>query len=249
MEKGYTIQILGDGHVIYLDHLGSDLRIAEAARVSYLQGTKGIQADTKLIRYLFLNRHTSPFEQCNVTFEIKMPIFVMRQFVRHRTFRLNEVSGRYVELPDQFYSPNRFRAQQSEGNKQGSQFGLSDVINEEARTVSDDCYIVCYTAYKTLLALGVAKELARIVLPVATFTQIHVNIDLHNLLHFLYLRTDHHAQLEIQELAAAMAFIANELFPITGNLFRQFVPKMVERLGPYDENIWRTKPTRSGQES
>lgn len=240
MVPGHKIEILGEGHVMYLDHLGTDTRIAEAARASYGKPSQGKEKDEKLIKYLFLNRHTSPFEQCNITFEIKMPIFVMRQFVRHRTSRLNEYSGRYAELPDTFYIPAVWRRQQTEGNKQGSVFEYDREWNEENECIAQSAFAGAYEAYQKLLARGVAKELARIVLPLATFTQIHVNIDLHNLLHMFYLRTDSHAQLEYQELAKAMVAIASTLYPVTTTLFRQYVPKMVERVEPYDEEIWVT---------
>lgn len=240
MIPGHTIEVLGAGHVKYLDHLGTDTRIAEAARASYGKPSQGKEKDEKLIRYLFLNRHTSPFEQCNITFELKMPIFVMRQFVRHRTSRLNEFSGRYAELPDEFYTPHVWRRQQTEGNKQGSVFDYDPVWNEGNEVIAQEAFSMCYTRYQILLERGVAKELARIVLPLATFTQIHVNIDLHNILHMFYLRTDSHAQLEYQELAKAMVAITSTLYPFTTSLFRQYVPKMVERLEPYDEEIWVT---------
>lgn len=239
-----TIPILGEGHVTYIDHLGDDTRIADAARTSYqTKAQKTPEENRKLIRYLFLNRHTSPFEQCNVTFEINMPIFVMRQFVRHRTFRLNEWSGRYTELPDKFYLPPRWRRQMEKGqNKQGSDMMEAGVLNTEMMEVASDAFRNAYQAYKTLLALGAAKELARIVLPLATYTQIWVNMDLHNLLHFMYLRTDEHAQREVQEVAMGMRPTIKYLFPITDDLFQAYVPKMVAREVPFDENIWRTNP-------
>ncbi len=244
LEPGYSIEVLGVGHVRYLDHLGTDKRIAEAARASYGKPSQGEEKDNKLIRYLFLNRHTSPFEQCNITFELKMPIFVMRQFVRHRTSRLNEFSGRYAELPDEFYTPPVWRRQLQEGNKQGSVFDYDKEWNEGNELIAQEVFSMCYIRYQILLERGVAKELARIVLPLATFTQIHVNIDLHNLLHMFYLRTDSHAQLEYQELAKGMVAITSTLFPVTTALFRQYVPKMVERVEPYDEEIWVTNGTK-----
>lgn len=243
MNKGYTIEILGAGHVTYIDHLGSDLRIAEAARTSYQQGSKGEVADAKLIRYMFLHGHTSPFEQCNVSFEINMPIFCMRQFVRHRMFRLNEWSGRYTELPDVNYLPPVWRVQDDgSGNKQGSAKSIFVPFNEKCEHIAKNAYQAARSAYEELLDEGVAKELARIVLPLATFTQIHVNCDLNNLLKFLYLRTDSHAQLELQEIALAMLQIVRALYPITAGLFEEFVPKMVERPYPPDfDKIWVTK--------
>lgn len=210
------------GYVRYIDHLGSDQRIVESARISFHGSSKGDEADKKLLRYLYLHRHTSPFEQCNITFQIKFPIFLMRQFVRHRTFRLNEVSARYSELPDEFYVPEVWRAQDTK-NKQGSvvddtngiaQFGCTEMLLS--------CYEECYGTYQQLLAAGVAREQARIVLPVGIYTEICVNIDLHNLMHFLRLRLDSHAQAEIQEVAQAMHDVVAPLFPWTFEAFNDF---------------------------
>lgn len=200
--------------------------IVEAARISYKSPSKGEEADKKLLTYLFKNRHTSPFEQCNITFNIKFPIFLMRQFVRHRTFRLNEWSGRYSELADEFYKPNTWRAQDSV-NKQGSTKDLS--VDQEICTLAlEDGYCACYAIYQELLSRGVAKEQARFVLPVGIYTEIYVNCDLHNLLHFLRLRQDGHAQAEIQVVASAMRQIAEQLFPWTFEAFAKFKFKMVE---------------------
>jgi len=213
MEKGYTVPILGHGYVRYVDHFGDDLRIVETARISYKSPSKGDEADKKLLMYLYKQRHTSPFEACNITFNIKMPIFCMRQFVRHRTLRLNEWSGRYSELADEFYEPNTWRVQDTK-NKQGSLDAEHDQLwhNENTQLVKE-VYKNCYTAYQTLLDRGVAKELARIVLPVSLFTEIYVNVDVHNLIHFLNLRQDPHAQLEMREIANAMNHIFVDLFP------------------------------------
>lgn len=242
IQKGSNINILGAGHVMYLDHLGSDQRIAEAARTSYQSGSKGPEADAKLIRYMFLHGHTSPFEQCNISFEINMPIFCMRQFVRHRMFRLNEWSGRYTELPDVNYMPPVWRVQSTDGNKQGSQFDPDPNFQTACNASAQRAFKAARKEYDFLLSVGAAKELARIVLPLATFTQIHVNCDLNNLLKFLYLRTDSHAQLEMQEIAFAMLQIVHDLFPVTARLFDEFVPKMVERPSVLEfSNIWVTQ--------
>ena len=228
MNKGHTIEIPPHGHVRYVDHLGTDMRIVEAARVSYQSPSKGEEADKKLLHYLYKNRHTSPFEQCNVTFNIKFPIFLMRQFVRHRTFRLNEWSGRYSELADEFFIPAEWRVQKKDGNRQGSEAGKS--LNQGACTqVAKIAYECAYDAYRTLLAEGVAKELARGVLPVGIYTEIYVNCDLHNLLHFTRLREDGHAQKEMQDVAVAMKTIAAELFPWTFEAYEKFKFKLVEQ--------------------
>lgn len=207
------------GYVRYVDHLGSDQRIVEAARVSYMSPSKGEEADKKLLFYLYKNRHTSPFEQCNITFNIKMPIFVMRQFVRHRTFRLNEWSGRYSELKDEFYYPETWRAQDTK-NKQGSVEG--DIDKMTAQIITEGVYNYAHRAYKSLLELGVAKELARIVLPVSIYTEIYVNVDLHNFLHFLNLRWHPHAQKEVQDIARGMWTLAQYHFPWTFEAWARF---------------------------
>lgn len=213
MESGNTIPILGQGYVRYIDHLGSDMRIVETARISYKSPSKGDELDKKLLNYLFKNRHTSPFESCNITFNIKMPIFCMRQFVRHRTLRLNEWSGRYSELADDFYTPNTWRIQDTK-NKQGSLDVVYDQLwHDENTQLVKQVYQNCYATYQMLLDRGVAKELARIVLPVSLFTEIYVNVDIHNLIHFLNLRQDPHAQLEMREIANAMNDIFVDLFP------------------------------------
>lgn len=213
MDKGHTIPILGQGYVRYIDHLGNDQRIVETARISYKSPSKGEEADKKLLFYLFKNRHTSPSESCNISFNIKMPIFCMRQFVRHRTMRLNEWSGRYSELADEFYMPEEWRIQDSK-NKQGGLSGNQPLGWHNANDdIAQKCFDSTYSAYQQLLERGVAKELARIVLPVSLFTEIYVNVDVHNLIHFLNLRQDAHAQFEMRIIADAMNEIFEKLFP------------------------------------
>lgn len=212
---GLTIPMLGHGYVRYIDHFGSDQRIVETARISYKSPSKGEDQDKRLLHYLYRNRHTSPFEACNVTFNIKMPIFCMRQFVRHRTLRLNEQSGRYSEFAEEFYTPDVWRMRDTK-NKQGSLPVADDEWWHEGNTrIAAESFKQSYAAYQDLLARGVAKEMARIVLPVALFTEIYVNVDVHNLMHFLNLRQDGHAQSEIREIADGMAEIAEQLFPWT----------------------------------
>lgn len=215
------------GYVRYIDHLGTDQRIVEAARVSYGGASKGEETDRKLLEYLFKNRHTSPFEQCNITFNIKMPIFLMRQFVRHRTFRLNEWSGRYSELKDQTYMPATWR-KQDDKNKQGS-VETQEIDQVKTSILAQSAYNYSYSIYQDLLKIGVAKEQARMVLPVGIYTEIYVNCDLHNLIHFFNLRTDPHAQKEIQDVAWAMLTIAEKLFPWTIALFDKYKPRMVQQ--------------------
>lgn len=223
METGFTIKVLDKGFVRYIDHLGTDERICESARISYKAPSKGPEQDNKLLNYLYKNHHTSPFEQCNITFNIKMPIFVMRQFVRHRTFKLNEQSARYTEMADEYYTPKYWRKQDNI-NKQSS----VDVENWNPTTIDDkvtatedydDSCLCSYGTYERLLKSGVAREMARMVLPVSFYTEIYVSCDLHNLLHFLNLRMDSHAQWEIQQYAKAMFEVVKSLYPMTSDIF------------------------------
>lgn len=214
MNKGHTIDVLDHGFVRYIDHMGSDERIVEAARISYKSPSKGEEADKKLLAYLYKNKHTSPFEMNKVVFNIKMPIFVMRQFVRHRMQNLNEVSARYTELPNEFYVPNIYRLQDLK-SKQSSFIG-ADMSAEWNYTQKELVGSLCdeaYNTYKALIANGVAREMARIVLPVGIYTEIYCCWDMKNLLHFFTLRDDSHAQAEIQEFSRAMKAICVELFP------------------------------------
>lgn len=213
MNKGYTVKLWDHGYVRYIDNLGTDQSIVEGARISYNSPSKGEEADKKLIGYLYKNRHTSPFEHVNITFNIKMPIFCMRQFVRHRTFRLNEMSARYTQLPKEFYVPRYYRTQ-SKTNKQGSEVSV-DLDNTEIKKMIEYHCEKSYRLYEDLMEKGVAREMARMVLPVNIYTEIYVNTDLHNLMHFLRLRCDGHAQSEMQEIAQAMKSIAEELYPWT----------------------------------
>lgn len=212
MNKGFEIKVLDKGFVRYIDHMGSDERIVEAARISYKSPSKGEEQDKKLIKYLMKNKHTSPFEMCKLTINVKLPIFVMRQYVRHRMQNLNEVSARYTELPNEFYIPETWRLQDPK-NKQGSVSGNLDHA-ACTETLSNFCY-VAYEKYELLLARGVAREMARMVLPVNIYTEIYSCWDLKNLLHFITLREDSHAQAEIQEYGKAIKTICKELFPWT----------------------------------
>lgn len=203
-----------------IDQLGYDWRVCEAARHSYGDASsKGVEADTKLIEYLMSHRHTSPFEQCSITWNLRMPIFVMRQFVRHRTFRLNEESARYTEMREDFYIPSEWRSQATT-NKQSSALTIHDTEWHEFNSnLSRRACQAAYKDYQRLLELGVAREQARMILPVNLMTTIVVNIDLHNLMHFFVLRLDTHAQLEIRAIASAMFYQFQERFPVVANAF------------------------------
>lgn len=219
MEKGHTIKVLDHGFVRYVDHMGADERIVEAARISYKSPSKGEEQDQKLLEYLYKNKHTSPFEMVKLTLNIKMPIFVMRQYVRHRMQNLNEVSARYTELPNEFYIPREWRAQDVK-NKQGSVAG--DLPHTH---LSHSLELHCeesYEMYQKMLELGVAREMARMVLPVNIYTEIYACWDMKNLIHFITLRDDAHAQAEIQEYGRAIKTICRELFPKTMKAYDKY---------------------------
>ena len=246
MKKGYTINVLDHGFVRYVDHLGSDERIVEAARISYKSPSKGVDADKKLIEYLYKNKHTSPFEMVKLTLNIKMPIFIMRQYVRHRMQNLNEVSARYTELPNEFYIPLRWRVQDIK-NKQNSKAVSGAIFHQkeydpifasdeqdEGTThlqISERFSKFCdkaYKEYKYLLEIGVAREMARMILPLNIYTEIYACWDLKNLLHFITLREDSHAQAEIQEYGKVIKSICEELFPWTMEAYNKYKWKLIE---------------------
>ena len=226
MKKGHLINVLDHGFVRYVDHMGSDERIVEAARLSYKSPSKGVEADKKLLDYLWKNKYTSPFEMCKVTLNIKMPIFVMRQYVRHRMQNLNEVSARYTELPNEFYIPSNWRKQDTT-NKQGSveDGQWNPQLFGDGGSSSTYLKIHCeesYKLYEMMLSRGIAREMARMVLPVNIYTECYVCWDLKNLLHFITLRDDSHAQAEIQEYGKAIKAIISELFPFTMEVYDKY---------------------------
>jgi thymidylate synthase (FAD) len=229
MENGNLIKVLDHGFVRYIDHMGSDLDILEAARVSYKSPSKGDEQDKKLLEYLYKNMHTSPFEMVKVKFNVKLPIFVMRQWVRHRMQNLNEVSARYTDLPNEFYIPKEWRKQDAK-NKQGSsdEFLFNFPDGDSIYEVVSNHINHAYGLYEELLSNGVAREMARMVLPVNIYTECYSCWDLKNLLHFIALREDSHAQAEIQEYAKAMKEILIYLFPWTMSVFDKYKHKLVE---------------------
>jgi thymidylate synthase (FAD) len=214
--------VLDKGFVRLVDYLGGDKRIVQAARVSYGEGTKTSREDAGLIDYLLRNEHTSPFEQVVLTFHVKLPIFVARQWIRHRTARLNEVSGRYSVMKDEFYLPRpEDVAAQNPDNKQG-RADAPLPAPEAARAISllDAGQRAAYADYRTLLDMGLARELARVNLPLSLYTEWYWQIDLHNLFRFLKLRLDRHAQKEIRLYAAQMLKIAERVCPLACASFR-----------------------------
>lgn len=216
--------VLDHGFVRLVDYNGGDQRIVQSARVSYGAGTKTYREDRGLIHYLLRNAHTSPFEQVNLTFHTKMPIFVARQWVRHRTARLNEISGRYSVMKDEFYLPEGDAiAPQAQDNKQGrSSNGFEPREQQEIREVLAGEQRRAYAAYEELLERDVARELARINLPVSTYTEWYWQIDLHNLFHFLELRMDAHAQYEIRAYAQVILEITRLVAPASTEAFEEY---------------------------
>ena len=216
-------QVHEHGFVKLLDVMGDDEEVENAARISYGEGTRKVSQTRNLIRYLMRHKHTSPFEMCEVKFHIKLPIFVMRQLVRHRTANLNEYSGRYSVMSDDFYFPKgKDLKPQSTTNKQGREDGElrnPGEIEFEMFRIFDGAT----TAYKNLLDWNVSRELSRIVLPVSNYTEVIWKIDLHNFFKFYQLRGDSHAQQEIQDYADAMYHLVYPHFPICCEAFSDYV--------------------------
>jgi thymidylate synthase (FAD) len=187
LDKEY--KVLDKGFVRLVDYLGGDERIVQSARVSYGAGTKSYRQDKGLIDYLLRNAHTSPFEQVSLTFHCKMPIFVARQWVRHRTAKLNEISGRYSVMENEFFLPSdEDIAPQSEDNKQGRmEEGFPQEVNDKIKALLKEGQETAYRQYEELLETGVAREIARINLPLSMYTEWYWTNDLHNLFHFLRL--------------------------------------------------------------
>ena len=220
-----AVPVLDHGFVRLVDYLGGDARIVQAARVSYGEGTKTVREDKALIDYLLRNRHTSPFEQVIFTFHVKMPIFVARQWIRHRTARLNEISGRYSVMRDEFYVPRPHEVRlQSKRNRQGgsAEEVPQDLREAVIRALREEQQSV-YRGYEGLLEDGVARELARINLPLSLYTEMYWQIDLNNLFHFLRLRLDWHAQYEIRAYGDAMARMVQAVAPMAFEAFEEHI--------------------------
>jgi thymidylate synthase (FAD) len=225
--------VLDKGFVRLVDYLGGDERVVQSARVSYGAGTKSYREDAALIDYLLRNRHTSPFEQVILTFHVKLPIFVARQWIRHRTARLNEISGRYSVMKDDFYLPDPGDiALQSADNKQGrSAEALAPDRAEGVRAGFAAGQERAYTDYTGLIGEGIARELARINLPLSLYTEWYWQIDLHNLFHFLELRLDAHAQREIRLYAEVLLELAQKVAPRCCESFERHILRAVSFSG------------------
>lgn len=219
LDKEYAV--LDKGFVRLVDYYGGDQRIVQSARVSYGAGTKSVSQDGALIDYLLRHQHTSPFEQVVMTFHLKMPIFVARQWVRHRTGRMNEVSGRYSIMKDEFYVPEPEKvAPQSKDNKQGRDDEAFDrKTSEKIISQMEAAQKEAYENYSRLIASGLAREIARINLPLSLYTEFYWEMDLHNLFHFLKLRLDSHAQYEIRVYAQVILEMCRKVAPMATESF------------------------------
>jgi len=217
------------GFVRLIDVMGDDNSIADAARVSYGKGTRTASDNRNLIRYLVRHKHTSPLEMVEVKFHLKLPIFIMRQLVRHRTASLNEYSGRYSIMTDDCYEPSdEYIKPQSQTNKQGRDGELPDVWKQSYRQKIRGAITKALVAYKFLIGNeatshgGLTRELARTVLPVSNYTECYWKIDLHNFFHFCRLRMDSHAQQEIQDYAKVMYEMVKPEVPIASEAFEDY---------------------------
>jgi thymidylate synthase (FAD) len=221
---GSPIPVLDDGFVRAVDYMGTDESIIQAARVSYGAGTRKIHEDRGLIRYLMRHRHTTPFEMCELKVHVRVPMDCWRQWIRHRTANVNEYSTRYSEAIDaaQATMPNAWREQAS-SNRQGSSGFLEVEIGESLTQREREFQKAARDLYEERLAKGVAREQARKDLPLSTYTEAYWKIDLHNLLHFLSLRMDSHAQLEIRSYAVAIGEqIVSKWCPLVWEAFNDY---------------------------
>ncbi len=230
-----VIPVLDHGIVRVIDYMGDDSAVVQAARVSYGKGTRKVSGDRGLIRYLMRHRHTTPFEMCEIKFHVKLPVFVARQWIRHRTANVNEYSARYSILDREFYIPApEHLAAQSTANRQGRGDVLQGAEAEHVLKLLRDDAARCYDHYEEMLnedadgaprdpdRPGLARELARMNLPLNIYTQWYWKIDLHNLLHFLSLRADAHAQYEIRAYADAMFDVVRRWVPIACEAFEDY---------------------------
>lgn len=218
------IDVLDHGYVQLLDVMGTDTTPAETARVSYDKGTKTVNDDRALIRYLMRHKHTSPLEMVEFKFRLKMPIFVARQHIRHRTANVNEVSYRYSVVENEFFMPDALHYQ-SEKNKQCSSDEVvwgGDYSQEVMLSWMRDSAADSFNTYEALLQENVSREIARTVLPLSIYTTMIWKIDMHNLFHYLKLRLHSHAQHEIQVYAQAMYDLIRPLFPICCEAFEDY---------------------------
>ena len=244
LDKEYPV--LDKGFVRLVDYFGGDQRIVQSARVSYGEGTKSVSQDGALIDYLLRHQHTSPFEQVVMTFHVKMPIFVARQWVRHRTGRMNEVSGRYSIMKDEFYVPAEDKVSpQSKDNKQGRATeafdkDTADKIISQLEAGQKEAY----ENYSELIDSGLAREIARINLPLSLYTEFYWEMDLHNLFHFLKLRLDSHAQYEIRVYAEVILEMCRKVAPMATE---SFINHMNEGVNFSGEEMYALRKVLAGE--
>ncbi|MCL4543865.1 MAG: FAD-dependent thymidylate synthase [Chloroflexi bacterium] len=223
--RGRELPVHDHGFVRLVDYMGDDAAIVAAARVSYGAGTKSIRSNRGLIRYLMRHRHTTPFEMVELKFHVKAPIFVERQWFRHRTASINSISQRYSEMREEFFvpAPDAIRPQ-SPRNRQGR--ADEPMSREDAETAIRDWSAAnaqTYALYHQHLVAGMSRELARINLPLSLYTEWYWKINLHNCFHFLSLRLDQHAQQEIRDYAQVIERIARAIAPVAYEAFEDYV--------------------------
>lgn len=214
------IKVLDKGFIRLVDSMGGDSAVVESARVSYGSGTKGAEKDRKLLNYLLRHDHMTPFEQAVFKFHVSAPLFVMRQWIRHRMSSYNEISARYTEVKDEFYSPEIWRAPDPK-NKQASQ-ASPQIDQKHCRETLEKATQSAFAAYHELIKAGAARELARMVLPVNLYTQFYWTVNARSLMHFITLRADANAQWEIQKYAEALAGVFAERMPWTWEAYLSF---------------------------
>ncbi len=231
LDKEFSV--LDKGFIRLVDYMGGDSRIVQSARVSYGDGTKTVREDGALIDYLLRHQHTSPFEQVSLTFHVKLPIFVARQWIRHRTARVNEISGRYSIMKDECYVPESSDVSfQSTDNKQGrSEETVPARMTEQVIEELVHQQEAAFKGYNDLIDKNIARELARINLPLSTYTEWYWQIDLHNLFHFLRLRSDSHAQKEIRVYAEIMLDMCRKVAPLATASFERHLKNGVSFSG------------------
>ena len=234
------IKVLDKGFIRVVDYMGNDSSIVQAARVSYGKGTKKKSLDEGLIRYLLRHKHTTPFEMCEIKLHVKLPIFIARQWIRHRTANVNEYSARYSILEDEFYIPKIANlAEQSSSNKQGRGKKINEDLAAKIIKILKDDSTRCYNNYLWMLNENntqgydetrdsLSRELARINLTLNTYTEWYWKIDLHNFMHFLSLRADHHSQFEIRAYADVLIKILKKWVPITYKAFCSYMLNSAE---------------------
>lgn len=224
-----------------------DAAIVQAARVSYGAGTKTISNDKALIEYLLRNSHTSPFEMVEFKFHVKMPLFIARQWIRHRTASLNEVSARYSLVQDEFYIPEEVGLQ-SKTNKQCTDYLTSSDLKNDTQAIFAAEVETAYKAYEKLIEDGVSREIARMILPVNMYTEFYWKMDLHNLFHFLKCRMHEHAQKEIRDYSHIMFDMIKGVCPISTAAFEKYILNSIQ-LSQYEVQALRVKLEERDSES